>query len=107
MNNKQREIFMDSRYRVIAHGRRHGRTQYLNALKESAERRGESPAQASKANEITLIGVDEAREVSREDLEKIKEHPLLDKVEGMLSTDKNNDWFFREVTAQFIEDTNG
>ena len=102
MNNKQREIFMDIRHRVMTSGRSYGKAQYYNALKEAAERRGETPAQAPKADDVPEMVVDECKEMTKEDFEKIKEHPGLDCHTEFIKTPES-DWFFREVTKKAID----
>jgi hypothetical protein len=48
------------------------------------------------------LGIDECKEMTREDFEKVKDHPLLGKAEGGIQTSKSNDWFYRFVESRFI-----
>ena len=86
MYEQQRKFFNDPRRHVLSLGVRHGRTQHGQEIKQAIEK------QAERRNEITEIAIDECKEMSPQDFEKIKDHSLLGKVEGDIQTSKNNDW---------------
>jgi len=100
MHDNQRKFFEDPRRRVFSLGRRYGKTQYMQearqAIEKQVERRGESPI-AEQCEPLQIA--DECKEMTTEDFEKIKDHPLLSKVEGVIQTDKSSDWFMRRFAA--------
>jgi len=131
MHEQQRKILKDSRRHTLARSDRHGTLRSYERWQEIKKARadnsllisakaiheeavkisdlhGMSIEQAEKdirsvIGDIPEIAIDECKEMTKEDFEKIKDHPLLGKVEGMIQTDNSNDWFFCEFTRQFID----
>lgn len=99
MHEQQRKIFNDPRRHVLSLGVRHGRTQHGQEIKQAIAR------QAAKRNDLPEIAIDECKEMTKEDFEKVKDHPLLGKVKGGIQTDRT-DWFYRFVESRFVGEAN-
>jgi hypothetical protein len=55
------------------------------------------------ADEITEIAIDECKEMSREDFEKLRERTSIALPPGseFVQTEASDDWFFREIEGKF------
>lgn len=66
MNNMQRKFFEDPRRYVLCLGRRHGRTAYMQNVNQALRRKAEAK------NNFNLIAIDECKEFTQQDVEKLR-----------------------------------